>query len=134
MAEKSCEECQQLAPAMDFNLFTGYFLWDRPIIYSIKLNFYNRFAITFTHFVQVYLCQKLATSGEHVEYKNCPECQNQKQFMNTSCSPDVLSLKFSIFMKNLSSYCGLVDTKIRASEIDLPVYQIVSVTICVQNA
>ena len=26
MAEKSCEECQQLAPAMDFDLFTGYFL------------------------------------------------------------------------------------------------------------
>jgi hypothetical protein len=25
MAEKSCEECQQLAPAMDFDLFTGYF-------------------------------------------------------------------------------------------------------------
>ena len=60
--------------------------------------------------------------------------KTKKQFMYTSCSPDVLSLKFSIFMKNLSSYCGLVDTKIRASEIDLPVYQIVSVTICVQNA
>ena len=26
MAEKSCEECQQLAPAMDIDLFTGYFL------------------------------------------------------------------------------------------------------------
>ena len=45
----------------------------------------------------------------------------QKQFMYTSCSPDVLSLQFSIFMNNLSSYCGLVNAKIRASDIDLPV-------------
>ena len=51
MAEKSCEECQQLAPAMAFDLFTGYFLWDQHIISSIKLNFDNRFAIEFTHFV-----------------------------------------------------------------------------------
>jgi hypothetical protein len=44
--------------------------------------------------VQVYLFQKLATSGEHVVYKNCSECQNKnkKEFMYTSCSPDVLSL------------------------------------------
>jgi hypothetical protein len=47
--------------------------------------------------VQVYLFQKLATSGEHVVYKDCSECQNKnkKQFMYTSCSPDVLSLQFS---------------------------------------
>ena len=51
MAEKSCEECQQLAPAMDFDLFTGYFLWDWHIISPIKLNYDNRFAIEFTHFV-----------------------------------------------------------------------------------
>lgn len=51
MAEKSCEECQQLAPAMDFGLFTGYFLWDLHIISSIKLNFDNIFAIEFTDFV-----------------------------------------------------------------------------------
>ena len=51
MAEKSCEECQQLAPAMDFDLFTGYFLWDLHIISPIKLNFDNRFAIELTHFV-----------------------------------------------------------------------------------
>ena len=50
-AEKSCEECQQLAPAMDFDLFTGYFLWDRLIFSSIKLNYDNRFAIEFTHCV-----------------------------------------------------------------------------------
>ena len=47
--------------------------------------------------------------------------QNKKQFMHTSCSPDDLSLQFSIFMNNLSSYFGLVNAKIRASGIDLPV-------------
>ena len=35
----------------------------------------------------------------------------------------VLSLKFHVLksMNNLSSYCGLVDAKIRASDKDLPV-------------
>ena len=28
--------------------------------------------------VQEYLSQKLTTSGEHVMYKNCSECQNKK--------------------------------------------------------
>ena len=58
-------------------------------------------------------------------YKNCSECQNtnkkNKQFMYTSCSSDVLSLQFSIFMNDLSSYGGLVNAKIRASDVDLPV-------------
>ena len=37
------------------------------------------------------------------------------------CSPDVLSLQFSIFMNNLSSYCGLVNAKILPSDKDLRV-------------
>ena len=34
------------------------------------------------------------TSSEHVVYINCSECQNKnkKQFVYTTCSPDVLSL------------------------------------------
>ena len=48
------------------------------------------------------------TWGEHVVYKNCSECQ--KQFLYTTCS-----------MNNLSSYCRLVDAKIRASDKDLAV-------------
>ena len=43
-------------------------------------------------------------------YKNCSECQ--KQFLFTTCNS----------INNLSSYCGLVDPKIRASDKDLPVY------------
>ena len=41
---------------------------------------------------------KLRTWGEHVVYKKCSE------------------------LNNLSSYCGLVDAKIRASDKGLPVY------------
>jgi hypothetical protein len=58
-------------------------------------------------------------------YKNCSECQNENKkpnlFTHHVLRPDVLSLQFSIFMNNLSSYCGLVNAKIRASDIDLPV-------------
>ena len=32
------------------------------------------------------------TSSEHLAYINCSECQNKKQFVYTTCSPDVLSL------------------------------------------
>ena len=32
--------------------------------------------------------------------------------------------ELTIFMNNLSSYCGLVDAKIRASDKDLPVLKI----------
>ena len=42
-----------------------------------------------------------------------------EQFLSTTCSPHVLSMQFSrtIFCDN----CGLVDAKIKASDIDLPV-------------
>ena len=58
----------------------------------------------------------LRTCSEHVVYIN------KKQFVYTTCSEHVLSLQFSCnSMNTLLSYCGLVDTKIRASEKDLPV-------------
>ena len=55
--------------------------------------------------------------GEHVVYKNCSECQ--KKFLYTmeySCTYWTFNS-----MNNLSSYCGLVDAKIRTSDKDLPV-------------
>ena len=73
--------------------------------------------------VQEYLFQKLATSGEHVMYKNCSECQNKTK-KNTTIYVHIMfswCSELSFFMNNLSSYCGLVDAKIRASDIDLPV-------------
>ena len=55
-------------------------------------------------------------------------CINFSEFRYTTFSPHVLSLDFSVFMywtcnsmNNLSSYCGLVDAKIGASDKDLPV-------------
>ena len=62
------------------------------------------------------------TWGEHVLYKNCSECQ--KQFLYTTCSPQVWAWNFHALnnsMNNLSSYCGLVDEKTRASDKDLSV-------------
>ena len=47
--------------------------------------------------------------------------KQKQQFVYTTCSAGILSLQFSLTMKNLSSYCGLVDAKIRASDKDLPV-------------
>ena len=61
-------------------------------------------------------------SSEHVVYKNCSECQNKKQFMYTTCSEFVIFMYWiRNSMNNLLSYCGLVDTRISASEKDLPV-------------
>jgi hypothetical protein len=57
-------------------------------------------------------------------YINCPECQ--KQFLYTTCFPPCSELGIFVYltcnsMNNLSSYCGLVDAKISASDKDLPV-------------
>ena len=43
---------------------------------------------------------------------------------NNFCTQDVLPICNS--MNNLSSYCGLLDAKIRASDKDLPVQEYVS--------
>ena len=47
--------------------------------------------------------------------------KQKQQFVYTTCSAGILSLQFSRTMNNLSSYFGLVDAKIRASDKDLPV-------------
>ena len=94
--------------------------------------------LSYSH-LQVKLCQKLLflnqlthnmtrdcslnppknTSSEHVVYKYCFECQ--KQYLCTTCSPRFELGIFMYSMNNLSSYYGLVDAKIRASDKDLPV-------------
>ena len=60
--------------------------------------------------LQVNLCQKLFSLQNMGVCRNCSDCQ--KQFLYTTCSPH-----------DLSSYCGLVDAKIGASDKDLPVYK-----------
>ena len=61
-------------------------------------------------------------SSEHVVYTNCFLFWHSEQFMHTTCS------KLGIFMywtcksmHTLSKYFGLVDTRISASEKNLPV-------------
>ena len=73
-------------------------------------------------FIELRVQYMKTTSSEHVVHINCSECQNKKQFVYTTSS------EFGIFMywtrnsmNNLSSYCGLVDTRISASDKDLPV-------------
>ena len=63
-------------------------------------------------------------SSEHVVYINCSECQNKnkKQLVYTICSELVVFMYWTRnSMNNLSSYYGLVDARISASEKDLPV-------------
>ena len=92
-------------------------------------------------FLQVNLCQKLSflnqlthnmtrdcslnplknTSSEHFMYTYCFECQNKNKKTNF-CTHHVLNLYFYCnSMNNLSSYCGLTDARMRASEKDIPV-------------
>ena len=55
-------------------------------------------------------------------YKNCFECQNQKQFLYTTSSQFVFFLYWSRkSMNNLSSYCGLTNSRMSSSDTDLPV-------------
>ena len=65
------------------------------------------------------------TSSEHVVYLNCSECQNKKQFVYTTCSELAIFMYYTCkSMHTLLKYCGLVDTRIRASNQDLLVSQI----------
>ena len=58
------------------------------------------------------------TSLEHVVYKYCFECKNK----NKNIFVHVLSLYLlGDSIDNLLSYCGLTDSKMRASDTDLPV-------------
>ena len=61
-------------------------------------------------------------SSEQVVFINCSECQKKTKTMYLhilgACSFRVRAGKS---MNNLLSYCGLVDTRISASEKDLPV-------------
>ena len=74
--------------------------------------------------VQVNLCQKLF----FLQNMLCTETEIVLNVENNFCTqhilPHVLSLEFScneLVMNNMSSYCGLVDAKIRASDKDYPV-------------
>ena len=62
----------------------------------------------------------LQNLGEHVVYKNCSECQ--KQFMYTTCSPQVWAWNFhtlNLQFNEQSVICSWCENK--ASDKDLPV-------------
>ena len=65
-------------------------------------------------------------SSEHVVYINCSGCENEnkkKQFLYTTCSElGIFKYWTGNSMNNLSSYCGLVDARISASDKDLPLH------------
>ena len=74
-------------------------------------------------FIDSWLQYKKNTSWEHVVYKNCFLFLfwHSKQFLYTTCSELVFFLYWSWeSMNNLSSYCGLTDSRMSASDTDLP--------------
>ena len=67
------------------------------------------------------LNSKKNTSWKNVVYENCFFCFCF-DIQNNICTQHVVNLYFSWnSMNNLSSYCGLTDARMRASEKDLPV-------------
>ena len=61
---------------------------------------------------------KKNTSSEHLVHKNCL-CFDIK---NNNCTQHVLNLYFSSnSMNNLLSYCGLTESRMKASDTNLPV-------------
>ena len=75
-------------------------------------------------FIHSWIQYKKNTSWEHDVYKHCFEDQNKnkKQCLYTTCSEVVFFLYWSQeSMNNLSSYCGLTDWRMSASDTDLPV-------------
>ena len=80
---------------------------------SQKLSFLNQLTHNVTR--DCSLNYKKSTSSEHVVYKFCFKYQNNNK-KNNFCTQHVLNLYFSCnSMKNLSSYCGLTDSRMRAS-------------------
>ena len=70
---------------------------------------------------------KLQAQNMLFKYINCSECQkkNKKQFLYTTCSELAIFMYWTLnSMNNLSSYCGLVDARISASDKNLPVVPI----------
>ena len=97
---------------------TGKSLSEALIFASINPQYDNRL------FIDLQLQYKKNTSSEHVVYKNCFLFLfwHSKQFLYTTCSEFVFFwVRSCKSMNNLLSHCGLNDSRMRASETDLPV-------------
>ena len=116
------------APSIDWNAIWGYFTLLRlclDLLFFISIDL-NLVLSTIELQVQVNICQKLF----FLENMLCTKIALNVR--NNFCTQHVL-LRFELWifiywtcksMNNLSSYCGLVDAKIRASDKDLPVLKI----------
>ena len=98
--------------------FTGKSLSEALTFASTNPQYDDRLFI----FYEVSIGMKIASSVLRIcVHKLFWMSKQKQQFVYTTRSADILSLQFSWAMNNLSSYCGLVDAKIRASDKDLPV-------------
>ena len=99
-------------------LFTGKSVSEALILESVNPQYDNRL------FIDYWIQYKKNTSSEHVLYINCFLFLfwYSKLFLYTTCSELLFFLYWSWeSMNNLSSYFGLTDSRMRASEKDLPV-------------
>ena len=75
-------------------------------------------------FIELRVQYKKSTSSEHVVHTNWFLFWHSEQFIYTTCSELVVFVYWTgKSMNNLLTYCGLIDTRIRASDKDLPVCQ-----------
>ena len=78
-------------------------------------------------------------SSEHVVYTNCfvfvltLRTIYVHNMFSTCCEVEIFMYWTRDSMNNLLSYCGLVDTKIRASDKDLPVDFLSSMSVTVKH-
>ena len=99
---------------------TGKSVSEALILQSINPQYDDRL------FIDSWLQYKKNTTSEHVVYKHCFLFLfwSSKQCLYTTCSEVVFFLYWiQEWMNNLSSYCGLTDSRISASEKDLPVHK-----------
>ena len=99
-------------------LSTGKSVSEALILQSVNPQYNDRL------FIDSWLQYKKNTTSEHVVYKHCFLFLfwSSKQCLYTTCSQLVFFLYWiQEWMNNLSSYCGLTDSRISASEKDLPV-------------
>ena len=106
--EKNSSVCLLMSPFFPFQ-FT----------YVVQVNIFQKhlFLYQLTHKMtkDCLLNYKFSTWKLHVVCINCSACQNKQ----TICVHNMYWTCNS--MNNLSSYCGLVNARISASDIDLPV-------------
>ena len=108
MGQATCKVC------------TGKSFSEALILESVNQQYDDRL------FIDSWLQYKKNTTSEHVVYTNCFLFLfwHSEQFMYTTYSELGIFMYWTCnSMNNLSSYCGLVDAKVKATDKDLPVWK-----------